>query len=149
METNRVDLQNYSHDNGNRDNKGVNGKNERVRPADIKTTALFSVEGELDDISGSGQTQAVHEICSGVPNSKQKHFEAMGAGHYGIFSGKRWREHVYPHVKSFILAHNIAAQEPAEAVAAESIKQAITAVAVTKPVKTATKKIATKRITTK
>jgi poly(3-hydroxybutyrate) depolymerase len=64
------------------------------------------VEGELDDISGSGQTRAVHDICSGVPKSQQRHFEAMGAGHYGIFSGRRWREHVYPFVKKFILDHN-------------------------------------------
>jgi poly(3-hydroxybutyrate) depolymerase len=79
---------------------------ERVRPADIKTTALLSVEGALDDISGSGQTQAVHDICSGVPKSEQVHFEAKGAGHYGIFSGRRWREHVYPVVKAFILSHH-------------------------------------------
>jgi poly(3-hydroxybutyrate) depolymerase len=105
LETIRVVFQDFCLVNGNWDIKGVNGKIERVRPEDIKTTALFSVEGELDDISGSGQTQAVHEICSGVPSSLQKHFEAKGAGHYGIFSGKRWREHVYPHVKSFILAH--------------------------------------------
>ena len=114
LETIRVVFQDFSLVNGKWDILGVNGKIERVRPADIKTTAMFSVEGELDDISGSGQTQAVHGICSGVPNSKQKHFEAKGAGHYGIFSGKRWREHVYPHVKSFILAHHTAAStEPA------------------------------------
>jgi poly(3-hydroxybutyrate) depolymerase len=140
LETIRVVFQDFSLVNGNWDIKGVNGKIERVRPADIKTTALFSVEGELDDISGSGQTQAVHEICSGVPSSKQKHFEAKGAGHYGIFSGKRWREHVYPHVKSFILAHNTAAA---------SEKQAIVAVAPEKVGKPATKKIATKRNTIK
>ena len=46
----------------------------------------MSVEGELDDISGAGQTAAVHDICSGVPKSQQRHFEAKGAGHYGIFS---------------------------------------------------------------
>jgi poly(3-hydroxybutyrate) depolymerase len=66
---------------------------------------LLSVEGELDDISGSGQTSAVHEICTGVPKSNQRHFEAKGAGHYGIFAGRRWREHVYPVVKAFILAN--------------------------------------------
>ena len=149
LETIRVVFQDFSLVNGNWDIKGVNGKIERVRPADIKTTALFSVEGELDDISGSGQTQAVHDICSGVPNSMQKHFEAKGAGHYGIFSGKRWREHVYPHVKSFILVHNIAAQKPAEAVAAEPTKSAITAVALVKADKPATKRIAAKRISSK
>ena len=63
------------------------------------------VEGELDDISGSGQTEAVHAICSGVIASEQKHFEVKGAGHYGTFSGRRWREMVYPEVKAFILKH--------------------------------------------
>ena len=95
--------------NGTWDVKGVDGKLARVRPEDIKTTALFSIEGELDDISGSGQTEAVHAICSGVPKAMQKHMEAKGAGHYGIFAGKRWREQVYPEVKSFILAHQSAA----------------------------------------
>jgi len=107
LETIRVVFQDFCLVNGTWDVKGVNGKVERVRPGDIKTTALFSVEGELDDISGSGQTQSVHEICTGVPRSRQKHFEAKGAGHYGIFSGRRWREHVYPHVKSFILGHHV------------------------------------------
>ena len=140
LETIRVVFQDFSLVNGNWDIKGVNGKIERVRPADIKTTALFSVEGELDDISGSGQTQAVHEICAGVPSSRQKHFEAKGAGHYGIFSGKRWREHVYPHVKSFILAHNVAAT---------SESHAIVAVAPEKATKPAAKKASAKRITAK
>jgi poly(3-hydroxybutyrate) depolymerase len=86
--------------------KGVDGQIERVRPQDIRTTALLSVEGELDDISGSGQTRAVHDLCSGVPASRQRHYEAKGAGHYGIFSGRRWRERVYPEVRAFILDHN-------------------------------------------
>ena len=76
-----------------------------MRPDDIKTTALLSVEGELDDISGSGQTAAVHDICGGVDRSMQQHYEVPEAGHYGIFSGRRWRELVYPKVKSFILAY--------------------------------------------
>jgi poly(3-hydroxybutyrate) depolymerase len=106
LETIKTVFQDFSLVNGTWDVKGVDGKIERVRPQDIKTTALFSVEGELDDISGSGQTEAVHEICSGVPKRLQKHMEAKGAGHYGIFSGRRWREKVYPEVKSFILEHN-------------------------------------------
>jgi poly(3-hydroxybutyrate) depolymerase len=59
----------------------------------------------LDDISGSGQTAAVHTICSGVVESKQQHLEVLGAGHYGIFSGRRWRTVVYPEVKAFILKY--------------------------------------------
>ena len=140
LETIRVVFQDFSLVNGDWDIKGVDGKIERVRPGDITTTAMFSVEGELDDISGSGQTQAVHDICSGVPTSKQKHFEAKGAGHYGIFSGKRWREHVYPHVKSFILGHHAGAK-PA--------KQPIASAALVKTAKTTTKTIATKRTTDK
>jgi poly(3-hydroxybutyrate) depolymerase len=106
LETIRVVFQDFSLVNGTWDVKNPAGKVERVHPGDIKTTALLSVEGELDDISGSGQTEAVHEICTGVPKSQQRHFEAEGAGHYGIFSGRRWREHVYPVVKAFILDHN-------------------------------------------
>jgi poly(3-hydroxybutyrate) depolymerase len=105
LETIKVVFQEFSLVSGTWDVKGVDGKIERVRPADITTTALFSVEGELDDISGSGQTEAVHSICQGVIASEQKHLEVPGAGHYGIFAGRRWREVVYPEVKSFILKH--------------------------------------------
>jgi poly(3-hydroxybutyrate) depolymerase len=76
-----------------------------VRPGDIKTVALFSIEGELDDISGSGQTQAAHDLCTGIPKSNRRHLTAAGAGHYGIFSGRRWREQIYPQVRDFIRAH--------------------------------------------
>ena len=120
LETIRTVFQDFSLVNGTWDVKGVDGQIERVKPQDIKTTALFSVEGELDDISGSGQTEAVHAICSGVPKSLQKHLEAEGAGHYGIFSGRRWREVVYPEVKSFILEHN---QQAAAAPANEAKKR--------------------------
>ena len=106
LETIKVVFQEFALVNGTWDVRGVDGKVERVRPAAIKTTALMSVEGELDDISGSGQTQAVHSICSGVPKSLQRHFEAKGAGHYGIFSGRRWRDLVYPEVKAFILSNH-------------------------------------------
>jgi poly(3-hydroxybutyrate) depolymerase len=67
---------------------------------------LLTVEGELDDISGSGQTAAAHDLCTGIPKTKRQHYEVEGAGHYGIFSGRRWRDMVYPVVKAFILANN-------------------------------------------
>jgi poly(3-hydroxybutyrate) depolymerase len=102
LETIRVVFQDFCLVNGTWDVKGVSGKIERVRPQDIKTTALLTVEGELDDISGLGQTQAALGICSGVPPSRQRYLMAKGAGHYGIFSGRRWREVVYPVVKRFI-----------------------------------------------
>ena len=138
LETIRVVFQDFSLVKGTWDIKGVDGKIERVRPQDITTTALFSVEGELDDISGSGQTEAVHSICSGVVSSEQKHLEVPGAGHYGIFSGRRWREVVYPEVKSFILRHQpVAAQEipisePKQTPAVESIASSATNNAVKK-----------------
>ncbi|OOG36373.1 polyhydroxyalkanoate depolymerase [Rhodanobacter sp. C05] len=75
---------------------------ERVNPAAIKRSALLTIEGELDDISGLGQTQAAHDLCSGVPASRRAHQVIAGAGHYGIFSGRRWRETVYPQVRDFI-----------------------------------------------
>ncbi len=110
LETIKVVFQEFSLVNGTWDVKGVDGKLERVRPQDITSTALFSVEGELDDISGSGQTEAVHSICSGVVDTEQKHFLVKGAGHYGIFSGRRWRDMVYPEVKAFIRSHQPVAQ---------------------------------------
>jgi poly(3-hydroxybutyrate) depolymerase len=76
-----------------------------VKPQDIKKTALLTVEGELDDISGSGQTRAAHALCTGIPKADKDHYEVVGAGHYGIFSGRRWRDKVYPKIKSFIREH--------------------------------------------
>jgi len=107
LDTIRVVFQDFALVNGTWDVKNAAGIPERVRPQDITTTALFSVEGELDDISGSGQTEAVHAICTGVPKARQRHLEAKGAGHYGIFSGRRWRDVVYPQVKAFIHDHHI------------------------------------------
>jgi len=86
--------------------KNEAGKPELVRPQDIRNTALLTVEGELDDISGSGQTEAAHGLCTGIVRKEHHHLEVKGAGHYGIFSGRRWRDVVYPHVKRFILEHN-------------------------------------------
>ncbi|HEY2189193.1 MAG TPA: polyhydroxyalkanoate depolymerase [Caldimonas sp.] len=80
-----------------------------VRPEDIETTALLTIEGELDDISGAGQTRAAHDLCTGIPESRRFHYDAIGAGHYGIFSGKRWREKVYPEVREFIASHQATA----------------------------------------
>jgi poly(3-hydroxybutyrate) depolymerase len=90
--------------------KNPQGKLELVRPQDIRHTAVLTVEGELDDISGSGQTEAAHKLCSGIVRQAHDHLEAKGAGHYGIFSGRRWRDVVYPHVQRFILEHNKASQ---------------------------------------
>ncbi len=73
-----------------------------VRPQDIKSVALFTIEGELDDISGCGQTEAAQDLCSGIPKAKKLHYTAPKCGHYGIFSGRRWREMVAPRIAAFI-----------------------------------------------
>ncbi len=75
---------------------------ERVAPDAITKTAMMTIEGELDDISGPGQTQAAHELCTGIPAERKRHMKVQGAGHYGTFSGRRWREVVYPEVRDFI-----------------------------------------------
>ena len=106
LDTIKTVFQEFKLVNGTWDVRNPQGKLERVRPQDIKTTAHFTVEGELDDISGSGQTEAAHGLCTSIPKSMQKHLEVKGAGHYGIFSGRRWRDSAYPAVKAFILANN-------------------------------------------
>jgi len=125
LETIQTVFQDLKLVNGTWDVRGVDGQIEHVRPQDISTTALLSVEGELDDISGSGQTAAVHTICSGVPKAMQEHYEVEGAGHYGIFAGRRWREMVYPMVKAFILRY----QPPPEVSAPTQAASAKTTVA--------------------
>jgi poly(3-hydroxybutyrate) depolymerase len=81
-------------------------REELVRPQAIRRTALLTIEGELDDISGSGQTEAAHQLCLNIPAGRREHFEAPGVGHYGIFSGRRWREIVYPRVRDFIVRYS-------------------------------------------
>ncbi len=80
-------------------------RGDRVAPEDIESVALFTIEGELDDISGSGQTEAAHGLCSGIPKAMKQHFTAPQCGHYGIFSGKRWRNVIYPRIHDFIRQH--------------------------------------------
>jgi len=80
-----------------------------VRPQDISRSALLTIEGELDDISGAGQTRAAHGLCTGIPQEHRFHYDAKGAGHYGIFSGRRWREKVYPEVRGFIARYHAGA----------------------------------------
>lgn len=73
-----------------------------VQPAAINRAGLFTIEGELDDISGNGQTEAAHVLCSRVPSEKRKHLLARGVGHYGIFSGRKFRELIYPQIRDFV-----------------------------------------------
>ncbi|TCS99353.1 poly(3-hydroxybutyrate) depolymerase [Tepidimonas ignava] len=105
LETIRTVFQEFRLVHGTWDVRAPDGRLERVRPQDIRNTGLLTVEGELDDISGSGQTRAAHDLCTGIAPHEREHFEVQGAGHYGIFSGRRWREKVYPVVRDFIARH--------------------------------------------
>src|SRR5690606_27517444 len=77
----------------------------RVEPAAIRKTALMTVEGERDDISGVGQTRAAHDLTPGIPDERRAHWLQPGVGHFGIFNGRRWREEIRPRVSAFIRAN--------------------------------------------
>jgi len=77
---------------------------QRVVPEAITKTSLLTIEGALDDVSGPGQTHAAHDLCRRVAANRKHRLTVSGAGHYGIFSGRRWRQVVYPCVRDFIRA---------------------------------------------
>jgi poly(3-hydroxybutyrate) depolymerase len=81
-----------------------NGK--KVDPGKITRTALLTIEGELDDISGVGQTAAAHKLCKSLPDSMKKHHLQKAVGHYGIFNGSKFRQHILPVISEFIHTHN-------------------------------------------
>ena len=76
-----------------------------VEPAAITRTALLTIEGERDDISGIGQTRAAHAICSGLDDAMRGHHEQDGVGHYGLFNGRRFRDEIKPVIAGFIRQH--------------------------------------------
>ena len=76
-----------------------------VDPSAIET-ALMTVEGELDDISGIGQTKAAHALTPNIPGARHVHWEQPRVGHYGIFNGRKWREQIMPRVRDFIRAND-------------------------------------------
>jgi polyhydroxyalkanoate depolymerase len=76
----------------------------RVNMKAIRRTMLLTVEGERDDICSIGQTSAAHELCTGLRAHMKRHHLQVGVGHYGVFSGRRWENQVYPQVKNTILA---------------------------------------------
>ena len=78
---------------------------ELVNPAAITHTALFTVEGERDDISGIGQTYAAHALAHNLAPEKHDHLEQQGVGHYGLFNGRRFNSDVAPRIKAFIAQH--------------------------------------------
>ena len=79
---------------------------QRVDPGAIRRTALMTVEGEKDDITGPGQTRAAHGLCTGIPDHMRRHHLQPKVGHYGVFNGRRWREEILPNVRDFIRSHD-------------------------------------------
>ena len=71
-------------------------KGELVDPGAIRRTALFTVEGEHDDICAIGQTMAALDLCSGIGPDKKRYHLQTGVGHYGVFNGRRWASEIYP-----------------------------------------------------
>jgi poly(3-hydroxybutyrate) depolymerase len=82
-----------------------NHRGRRVEPQAIAKTALMTVEGERDDISGVGQTAAAHDLCTGIPDARKQHYLQLGVGHYGVFNGGRFRKETAPKIVNFINAN--------------------------------------------
>ena len=83
-----------------------------VRPAAIGRTALLTVEGERDDISGVGQTEAAHALCTGLPAEMKQHHLQPKVGHYGVFNGSRYRAEIQPKIAAFMRAHSRSDAKP-------------------------------------
>jgi poly(3-hydroxybutyrate) depolymerase len=76
----------------------------RVDPSAITRVALFTIEGEHDDISGIGQTEAAHRLCANIPHDRKAHWLQPGVGHYGVFNGSRFRSEIAPRISDFVLS---------------------------------------------
>jgi poly(3-hydroxybutyrate) depolymerase len=99
LETVRLIFQEHALPRGRLEYRG-----RRVDPAAIRRTMLFTVEGERDDICAVGQTVAAHDLCSKLRPYLKRHHMQPGVGHYGVFSGKRWENQIYPLLKNVILS---------------------------------------------
>ena len=87
----------------------------RVDTTKVRNVALLTVEGEKDDISGVGQTQAAHRICPNIPEAKRAHYVQPGVGHYGVFNGSRFRSEIAPRITDFIASNRHNIPKPAKA----------------------------------
>jgi poly(3-hydroxybutyrate) depolymerase len=99
LETVRLIFQDYALPVGKFEFKGT-----RIEPTAIRKTMLLTVEGERDDICAVGQTVAAHDLCSKLRPYLRRHHMQAGVGHYGVFSGKRWENQIYPILKNAILS---------------------------------------------
>jgi poly(3-hydroxybutyrate) depolymerase len=95
-------------------------RGERVDPTAIRNVALMTVEGENDDISGVGQTEAAHDLCANIPDHMRVHYLQPKVGHYGVFNGSRFRAEIAPRILDFIASNRHRARKgKAKATAAE------------------------------
>jgi poly(3-hydroxybutyrate) depolymerase len=83
-----------------------------VDPSKIRKVALMTVEGEHDDISGVGQTEAAHALLSNLSGDLKTHWLQSGVGHYGVFNGSRFRAEIAPRIADFVLSHNLRRNSP-------------------------------------
>ncbi|HEX9447540.1 MAG TPA: polyhydroxyalkanoate depolymerase [Dongiaceae bacterium] len=97
LDTVRHVFQDHSLPNGTFRHRG-----QLVEPAAIERTGLMTIEGELDDISGPGQTEVAHGLCQNLAPEKKRHLLQKSVGHYGIFNGRRWRNEIYPQWCDFV-----------------------------------------------
>ena len=101
LQTIREVFQNYSLARG-----VLVSRDRRVNPADITKCAILGIEGKKDDISGLGQTEAALELCENIPASKKQYHLQKDVGHYGVFSGSRFRQFVVPVIKEFVYKYS-------------------------------------------
>jgi poly(3-hydroxybutyrate) depolymerase len=88
--------------------KGImSHRDQSVDPSKIRRVALMTVEGEHDDISGVGQTEAAHRLLNNVPDNLKAHWLQPAVGHYGVFNGSRFRAEIAPRIADFVLSHNV------------------------------------------
>src|SRR5207237_195964 len=83
---------------------GVLRRGRPLDPGKIRNTALLTVEGEHDGISGVGQTEAAHKLCVNIPADRKTHYLQLGVGHYGVFNGSRFRAEIAPRIADFMLS---------------------------------------------
>ncbi|HWM45750.1 MAG TPA: polyhydroxyalkanoate depolymerase [Xanthobacteraceae bacterium] len=100
-------------------------RGQRVDPAAIRRVALLTVEGEHDDISGVGQTEAAHRLCPNIPDERKAHWLQPGVGHYGVFNGSRFRAEIAPRIADFVMSNRapVVERPRASARAAEAAPQ--------------------------
>jgi len=100
----------------------------RDKPVDctaIRRVALMTVEGEKDDISGVGQTQAAHDLCPNIPDDKRAHYLQKGVGHYGVFNGSRFRSEIAPRISDFMVSLDMEAAKQRRDTGASEARKAL------------------------